>query len=165
MVPLAEQARSAADLLNLEKDWSWLQQPSLAYRTAFDLCAAQASRSGGGVAVFASSPFYARDLARRLSGEVVLRLTCDMGLDEPGIRAALGPEADWERVRLRPSWEKGEQDAPRTVLWAECLPNDRRVHYYEDESVLELSQDGKVLYRWQKGTSWADMCTVELMRK
>ena len=98
--------------------WS-VERPSLAYQYAFDLCAVQVHRTGGPVAVFASSPFYARELVRRLSGEVVLRFPRDVGLDEPEIRATMGPQVNWDGVHLGSVQKGGEADPSRAVLWAE----------------------------------------------
>ncbi len=96
-----------------------IERPSLAYHSAFDLCALEASRAQGPVAVYASSLFHARELARRLSGEVVLCLPPHLGLDEPAVRAVIGPEVDWHRVRLDTGQQGSEWGAPRVVLWAE----------------------------------------------
>ena len=98
--------------------WS-VERPSLAYQYAFDLCAVQVHRTGGPVAVFASSPFYARELVRRLSGEVVLRFPRDVGLDEPEIRATMGPEVNWDGVHLGSVRKGGEAAPSRAALWAE----------------------------------------------
>lgn len=81
---------------------------------AFDLCAAEASRSGGPYLILASSSFYARELTRRLNGEILVHLAGNAELDQSELQQALGPEVDWERVYLE--WEGGPI---RTVLWAE----------------------------------------------
>ena len=112
-------ARSGLEIEDAGGDRSWLRRSSLAYHTAFDLCAAEASREAGPVAVLASSPFYARELARRLSGEVLLHFAHAEGLTEPAIRAAMGPEVDWGRMRLVSAWERSKEDCPHMVLWAE----------------------------------------------
>ena len=49
----------------------WWERPSLEYQHAFDLCAVEVCRDGGEVAVFASSPFYARELLKRFAGKRV----------------------------------------------------------------------------------------------
>lgn len=47
--------------------WS-ATRPSLEYQHAFDFCAVEAHRTEGHVALLASSPFYAREMLRRLRG-------------------------------------------------------------------------------------------------
>jgi len=91
-------------------------RPSLEYQHAFDLCAVEVRREGGAVAVFASSPFYARELLKRLNG-------CETGLVPIGgwrasagdIGELLAPELEQtnvetsERLNVR----------TKTALWAE----------------------------------------------
>jgi len=96
--------------------WS-VERPSLAYHWAFDLCAVEANRGGGTAAVFASSLFYARELTRRLTGDVVLRFTNNWKLDDAEVGSAMGPEIDWKRVHLDTG--KDSRDSVHTVLWAE----------------------------------------------
>ncbi len=47
--------------------WS-ATRPSLEYQHAFDLCAVEVHRTEGPVALFASSPFYTREMLHRLRG-------------------------------------------------------------------------------------------------
>lgn len=98
--------------------WS-VECPSLAYHWAFDLCAVEVNRGGGPTAVFASSFFYARELGRRLAGNVVLHFTHEWGMDQTEIRSAMGPEIDWDRVSLE-SVQDGKGNVPlSTAIWAE----------------------------------------------
>ena len=98
---------------------AWLRRPSLAYHSAFDLCAAQAARAGGPTAVLASGAFYARELVRRLDGQVLLHFPRDPGLGESEIQTALGPEVDWARLRVASSMMDIAMAEPRTLVWAE----------------------------------------------
>lgn len=49
----------------------WVERPSLEYQHAFDLCSVEICREVGEVAVFASSPFHARELLKRFQGKRV----------------------------------------------------------------------------------------------
>ncbi|MGA9347873.1 MAG: hypothetical protein WBW48_03590, partial [Anaerolineae bacterium] len=100
----------------------FLERPSLAYQCALGLCAVEVHRSGGPVAVLASGPFYAREVLKRLSGEVVL---CPVGGWGPQISdcwAEVGPEVSWDHVTLA-----GNDDASalcRTAIWVEPQENN-----------------------------------------
>ncbi|HUW13262.1 MAG TPA: hypothetical protein VM537_26295 [Anaerolineae bacterium] len=98
---------------------AWLQRPSLSYHTAFDLCAAQAARAGGPTAVLASGAFYAREVVRRLDGQVLLHFPRDPGLGESEIQTALGPEVDWARLRVASSMMDTAMAEAQTLVWAE----------------------------------------------
>lgn len=106
------------DRSSLGSGWT-LERPSLPYQRAFDYCAVEAQRVGGPVAVLASSPFYARELVRRLSADVLLSFTRNPVLDEAQLPALLGPEVSEDRVHLEAPWQRGEGRPPRTVVWAE----------------------------------------------
>lgn len=93
-----------------------MERPSLEYQHAFDLCAVEVHRIDRPVAVFASSPFYARELLKRLG-------TCETALVPIGgwsssptsIGELLGPEVEdanvqtLERLNIQ----------TKTVMWAE----------------------------------------------
>ncbi|HUT61206.1 MAG TPA: hypothetical protein VNA25_25435 [Phycisphaerae bacterium] len=98
---------------------AWLRRPSLAYHGAFDLLGAEAARAGGPTAVLASSAFYAREVVRRLDGEVLLHFPRDPGLGESEIQTALGPEVDWARLRVASSMMDTAMAEAQTVVWAE----------------------------------------------
>ena len=80
-------------------------RPSLEYHYAFDLCAMEARRQGGPVAVFASSAFYAGELLRRLDGQAVNGWTGN-GWEAPPFA---GPRAD---KRTAPVVSGPERDLP-----------------------------------------------------
>ena len=93
-----------------------IARPSLEYQHAFDLCAVEVHHTGGPVALLASSPFYARELLKRLAGYEA-QLTPVSGWSRYG--------ADTERL-LGP--EVGEPDICQlesmnteatTIVWAE----------------------------------------------
>lgn len=48
---------------------------------------------------------------------------------------------------------------------AECVFRGQQLQYREDAGVLELRRNGKVLYRWRKGTPWAEVCAPEVLWK
>lgn len=96
---------------------TWLRRTSLAYHAAFDFCASRAACTGGPTIVLASSVFYARELVRRVDGEVSLYLTAAAGLETSEIRAAMGPEIDWGRIRLFQDLQPGV--GAGMLLWAE----------------------------------------------
>jgi hypothetical protein len=98
---------------------AWLQRPSLAYRSAFDLCAALSSCSRGPTAVLTSSRFYARELLRRLEGQILLHFPRDSGSGESETQIALGPEVDWSRVHVALAMAEVRTSEPNTLIWAE----------------------------------------------
>ena len=90
------------------------------YHIAFDLSATRASQAGQGpLAVFASSPFYARELVRRLDGQVLLHFPRNLEFDESQIQMAIGPEVDPSRFRVKPSMADAATAEPRALIWAE----------------------------------------------
>jgi hypothetical protein len=78
----------------------WLgERPSLEYQHAFDLCAVEAHRTGGPVAIFTSSPFYARELLKRLDGcEVWLVPTGNWSSSGEDIGKLLSPEVEHPNI-------------------------------------------------------------------
>jgi hypothetical protein len=46
-----------------------------------------------------------------------------------------------------------------------CLLRGRKAEYYEDDERIELRQKRQVVYRWLKGTTWAEIHTPELLWK
>jgi hypothetical protein len=95
-----------------------LQRPSLEYHHAFDLCAVELHRVGGPLAVFAGSPFYARELLKRLPacGGMLFALG---GWASPAadLVSLLGPELAATPFRLA----AGADDLTRVpaAVWAE----------------------------------------------
>jgi hypothetical protein len=98
---------------------AWLERPSLGYHHAFDLMAAEAARMEPPTAVLASSAFYAREVVRRLDGQVLLHLPRDPGLSEAELKAVLGPEVDWARLRAASSIMDSAMAEAQTLVWAE----------------------------------------------
>jgi len=95
--------------------WS-VMRPSLEYQHAFDICAVEVHRTGGPVAVFAGSPFYARELLKRLDGcKAVLVPIGDWSSSSASIGELLGPEVE------HPNFETLERlDVhAKTAVWAE----------------------------------------------
>jgi hypothetical protein len=93
-----------------------VQRPSLEYQHAFDLCAVEVHRIRGPVAVFASSPFYGREVLKRLEG-------CEAGLvpmggwisSEGDMRRLLGPEVEPPDVQTLESMKQ----QVKAAVWAE----------------------------------------------
>jgi len=99
--------------------WS-VERPGLEYQHAFDLCAVEVHRAGGPVALFASSPFYARELLKRLnSSQVIFCPVGKWGDEFAGGWLTLSPEVMWDGiVVMRP----GSEEVPPPVaaaIWAE----------------------------------------------
>jgi hypothetical protein len=119
----------------------WLERPSLPYQVAFDICAVEAGCVAGPVAVLAGSPFYARELLKRMAGGGYL---CPLGGWDPRrdeIRAALGPELAWERIEvLAPG------AAPPAVaigFWAE--PQEGDPSHLREWMRTMLEPDGRLI--------------------
>ena len=47
----------------------------------------------------------------------------------------------------------------------ECVFRGQRLHYREDEGGIVAMQGRDVVYRWRKGSSWADVCVPQLWWK
>jgi hypothetical protein len=95
----------------------WLgERPSLEYQHAFDLCAVETHQTGGSVVVFASSPFYARELLKRLDSYEA-RLVPIGGWEPPStnIGKLLGPEVEHPDVKTLESLTVQTE----SVVWAE----------------------------------------------
>lgn len=82
------------------------------------------------------------------------------------------PVCGWIDKTFRYLAESLPQNAPITTLNAwpgdfqgECLLHGKRMRYLETESLIELRQDKRTVYRWEKGASWAAICTAELLWK
>lgn len=77
--------------------------PSLEYQHAFDCCAVEAHRTEGPIAVFASSPFYARELLKRLQDrEVTLVAVGEWRVWASDLQQWLGVEIDPSSFSLSP---------------------------------------------------------------
>lgn len=99
--------------------WS-VTRPSLEYQHAFDLCAIEVHRAGGPVAVFASSPFYARELLKRLGKRPLILYPLGGWDDEfEGDWEALSPEVTWEGIVVTRPGGKGVPLPVVATLWAE----------------------------------------------
>lgn len=48
---------------------------------------------------------------------------------------------------------------------AECVFRGQRMEYREDATILELRRNGALIYRWEKGTPWADVSSPEVLWK
>jgi hypothetical protein len=93
----------------------WLERPSLEYQHAFDLCATEVRRAGGPAAVLASSPFYARELLKRLDGiEAQLVPLGDWSPLPVGFGTLLGPELELPDSQTLQRAERGV----KTAVWA-----------------------------------------------
>lgn len=96
-------------------------QPSLEYQHAFDLCAVEVRRRGVPIVIFASSPFYAREILKRLHREEVMWMPL---FTAQSLREWLGPEVESSHFRvdftspgsLAPLLSKS---LARCVVWAE----------------------------------------------
>jgi hypothetical protein len=97
-------------------------QPSLEYQHAFDLCAVEAHRMGGPVAVFASSPFYARELLKRLQDcETALAAIGEWSQGAADLQRWLGEEVDPATFSLSPP----HPSHAHCAIWAEPEWNNR----------------------------------------
>ncbi|MGA9349014.1 MAG: hypothetical protein WBW48_09445 [Anaerolineae bacterium] len=95
---------------------SSVERPSLEYQHAFDLCAVEVHRIDRPVAVFASSPFYARELLKRLDGcEFRLVPTGDWSSSSASIGELLGPEVEHPSVQALESLNV----QAKAIVWAE----------------------------------------------
>jgi hypothetical protein len=110
-----------------------VERPGLEYQHAFDVCAVEAHRRGGPVVLSASSPFYARELVKRIEA------LQPAGLVIPGryggreaLEARLGPEVQVGTTRTVQArgatlWAEPEGASPlgrsgtlaTTAVWAE----------------------------------------------
>ena len=116
--------------------WS-VARPSIEYQHAFDCCAVELNRTGGPVAVLASSPFYARELLKRVSGrDAWLVPTSGWHASSAGIEAHLGPEIDSSSVHWAPASDLGVSAA----VWAE--PERDRVEQTLASIQQRLAPDG-----------------------
>ena len=117
----------------------WLERPSLEYQHAFDLCAVHVHRSSGPVAVLASSPFYARELLKRLDGvEAQLVPIGGWGASAGDIGTLLGPELELpESQALRPA----ELEA-KAAVWA--TPDGKSAQQVLDRIGPMLPPGGKL---------------------
>lgn len=59
--------------------------------------------------------------------------------------------------------ESAEQSSPS--FETECLWRGRRCTYREHATGIELRRGPDLLYRWQKGAPWAELCAPELLWK
>ncbi|MGC8786378.1 MAG: hypothetical protein ACP5Q1_03015 [Anaerolineae bacterium] len=94
-----------------------LLHPSLEYQYAFDLCAVEAQHTGGQVALFASSPFYARELLKRLAGcEITLVAIGEWSRWAHDLQAWLGAEIAPSAFSLAPPYHRTRVHC---AVWAE----------------------------------------------
>lgn len=95
--------------------WS-VERPSLECQHAFDLCAVEVHRKGGPVAIFAASPFYARELLKRMDGcEAWLVPAGNWSSSGENIGKLLGPEVEHPNIETL----KRFNIETKTVVWAE----------------------------------------------
>lgn len=104
----------------------YLERPSLEYQHAFDLCAVEVHHTGGAVAVFASSSFYARELLKRLTGcEAELLPTRSWSASSASFWELLGPEVEHPDVQTSGSlnsqmkvavWAEPEREVDKQIL-------------------------------------------------
>jgi hypothetical protein len=95
--------------------WS-VERSSLEYQHAFDLCAVEVHRTGGPVVVLAGSPFYARELLKRLGGrEAWLVPAGTWASSGENMGKLLGPEVEHPNVETL----KRLNIETKTVVWAE----------------------------------------------
>nr|MBC7245834.1 hypothetical protein [Chloroflexota bacterium] len=96
------------------------------YQYAFDLCAVEAHRTGGPIVLFASSPFYARELLKRLHGcKILLVAIGEWGLWASDLQRWLGVEVDPAAFSLAP---QHLNLCAYCAIWAEPeLADDRQV--------------------------------------
>jgi len=106
--------------------WS-ITRPGLEYQYACDLCAVQVHRTGGPVAPFASGPFYARALLKRLEGsQIVFCPVGKWGDESRDDWGALSPEVTWERIELIEPASKVVPLSVSDAIWAEPERGDGR---------------------------------------
>jgi len=117
----------------------WVERPSLEYQHAFDLCAVEVHRVQGPVAVFASRPFFAREVLKRLTGcEAALVPIGSWGSSREDVGGLLGPEADAPVVRMA----ECARLQVRSVVWVE--PQQQGGERALDHIRRILPPDGKV---------------------
>jgi hypothetical protein len=92
-----------------------LGRPSLDYHHAFDFCARGVYCEGGSVGVFASSPFYARELAKRIGHNAILVPLGNWFLPVIDVKRLLGPEVREAKLQLL----ENLYDRFTAVIWAE----------------------------------------------
>jgi hypothetical protein len=81
-------------------------------------------------------------------------------------RQASGVAKDEGTLRAtKASSEPSRRDERPRVYEVECSLRGQRVHYREDDHTLELRQEREIVYRWQRGTPWAEVCAPELWWK
>lgn len=98
---------------------AWLLSPILAWRYGFDRCALEMDRDADPVAVFASTPFHARELARRIQAGMLLCPVGECGLAPAEFRDAIGPEVRPEYVHVADAGAPDLYGRPRAIIWAE----------------------------------------------
>jgi len=99
-----------------------LQRPSLVYQCAFDLCAVEVRRFDMPVIVLASGPFFAREVLKRLYGDVILYPTGDWDPESDEYGTEMGLEVRWDHVQLA---TVGKASLPfGTAIWTEPQRDD-----------------------------------------
>jgi hypothetical protein len=134
----ARRPSSVADHPSVIGPWS-VVRPSLEYQHAFDLCAVEAHRAGGPVTIYASSPFYAREILKRLSSlPAALAPTGDWASLSSSMEEKLGPEVPGPNITAAEAMER-----PASVaIWAEPEPDTAA---YLRQSVLRsLEREGRL---------------------
>jgi len=144
-----------------EPTLTWLlqgQEPSGAFRTAWGFAAQITQRQPGHLPEF-------RDLLPVCGwNDKAFRYLTELrskGAEEQGCRDAREQGVKKTEYGIRNT----EHGTRMTNYETDCLLGNQRVHYQEDETGIELQHEGEVLYRWQKGASWAEVCRPELLWK
>ncbi|MGC8786377.1 MAG: hypothetical protein ACP5Q1_03010 [Anaerolineae bacterium] len=136
-----------------EPTHDWLlqgQQPNGAFRTAWGFAAQTTQRPAGPLPEF-------RDLLPVCGwNDKTFRYLTEMLSEEAEV---LGREKTEYRTRDTP------HSSLLTPYETPCLLRGEQLYYREGETAIELRRGKDVLYRWQKGTPWAEICAWELLWK
>jgi hypothetical protein len=97
-----------------------LEPPDLVYQAVFDLAIVEAgiNDTDQPVWVFASSPFYGRELLRRLEGEIIFCPAGDWRLAEGALQQYFGPEISWDLIQQNSLPVSPQSAQAGTLFWA-----------------------------------------------
>jgi hypothetical protein len=80
------------------------------------------------------------------------------------------PVVGWSSMAFRyltDLWPDGAEESDIAVEWfdAPCVFRGRELTFVETETQIELRDGAEPLYRWRKGTPWAEVCALDLLWK